>query len=70
MRFVHSKKERPFYAMVQYSVNQYGYSGAGLSARRLMQETEAIPEVDATGFNCGIGPGTYGADCAPPADEA
>lgn len=51
------KKERPFYAMVQYSVNQYGYSSAGLSARRLMQETEKTPEVDATGFNCGIGPG-------------
>ena len=51
------KKERPFYAMVQYSVNQYGYSGAGLSVRRLMQETESVPEVDATGFNCGIGPG-------------
>lgn len=51
------KQERPFYAMVQYSVNQYGYSGAGLSARRLLQETEKTPEVDATGFNCGIGPG-------------
>lgn len=51
------KKERPFYAMVQYSVNQYGYSGVGLSARRLLQETEKTPEVDATGFNCGIGPG-------------
>jgi homocysteine S-methyltransferase len=51
------KKERAFYAMVQYSVNQYGYSGAGLSARRLLQETEETPEVDAAGFNCGIGPG-------------
>ena len=50
------KKERSFYAMVQFSVNQYGYCGAGLSARRLMKEIAAADEVDAAGFNCGIGP--------------
>ncbi|MGN1014740.1 MAG: bifunctional homocysteine S-methyltransferase/methylenetetrahydrofolate reductase [Butyricicoccus sp.] len=50
------KKEHSFYAMVQFSVNQYGYCGAGLSARRLMKEIAAADEVDAAGFNCGIGP--------------
>lgn len=48
--------ERAF-VVVQFSVNQFGYSHAGLSARKLIQRAEAIPAVDAVGFNCGVGPG-------------
>lgn len=51
------KAEHDFFAMVQFSVNQFGYSGAGLSARRLLREAAEAPEIDATGLNCGIGPG-------------
>ena len=41
---------------VQFSVNQFGYSNAGLSARKLLQRAGEITEIDAVGFNCGVGP--------------
>ena len=41
---------------VQFSVNQFGYSNAGLSARKLLQRAGAIKEIDTVGFNCGVGP--------------
>ena len=41
---------------VQFSVNQFGYSNAGLSARKLLQRAGAIKGIDAVGFNCGVGP--------------
>ena len=41
---------------VQFSVNQFGYSNAGLSARKLLQRAGAIKKIDAVGFNCGVGP--------------
>ena len=41
---------------VQFSVNQFGYSNAGLSARRLLQRAGEAKEIDAVGFNCGVGP--------------
>lgn len=45
------------FVIVQFSVNQFGYSHSGLSARKLIQRAESIEWVDATGFNCGVGPG-------------
>lgn len=41
---------------VQFSVNQFGYSNAGLSAKKLLQRAGEIKEIDAVGFNCGVGP--------------
>ena len=41
---------------VQFSVNQFGYSNAGLSARKLLQKAGEAKEIDAVGFNCGVGP--------------
>ena len=40
----------------QFSVNQFGYSNAGLSARKLLQRAGEVKEIDAVGFNCGVGP--------------
>lgn len=51
-----AKGEKPF-IMVQFCVNQYGYSNAGISARRLAEEAGKYQEIDAIGFNCGVGPG-------------
>lgn len=51
------KRENDIYVMIQFSVNQFGYSNAGLSARKLLQETATITEIDAIGLNCGVGPG-------------
>lgn len=51
------KRERDVFIAVQFCVNQHGYSNAGISARRLLQEAGRIGEIDAIGFNCGVGPG-------------
>ncbi len=45
------------FVIVQFSVNQFGYSHLGLSARKLVQRAESIDWIDAVGFNCGLGPG-------------
>lgn len=45
------------FVIVQFSMNQFGYSNAGLSARKLMEEAEKCENIDAMGFNCGVGPG-------------
>ncbi|MBQ7920354.1 MAG: bifunctional homocysteine S-methyltransferase/methylenetetrahydrofolate reductase [Lachnospiraceae bacterium] len=44
------------FVILQFSVNQFGYSNSGLSARTLAGQAEAMPEVNAIGFNCGVGP--------------
>lgn len=53
---IKSKYEDTF-IMVQFCVNQFGYSNAGLSAKKLIKEAEKIESIDAVGFNCGVGPG-------------
>lgn len=50
------KKEHDVFIMVQFSVNQFGYSNSGLSAKKLLTEADKVSEVDAIGLNCGIGP--------------
>ena len=51
------KKEWDLFIMVQFSVNQFGYSHAGLSGGKLICEAAAADEIDAVGLNCGVGPG-------------
>lgn len=53
IKFIGSKA----FVIVQFAVNQFGYSNAGLSTRKLLQEAWACESIDATGFNCGVGPG-------------
>ena len=43
------------FVIVQFSVNQYGYTHSGLSAGKLIERAENIPYIDAVGFNCGVG---------------
>lgn len=45
------------FVIVQFAINQFGYSTAGLSARKLLLEAYKCPYVDAIGLNCGVGPG-------------
>lgn len=45
------------FVIVQFCVNQFGYSQSGLSARKLVQQAEQNRWVDGVGFNCGLGPG-------------
>lgn len=44
------------FIIVQFAINQYGYSSSGLSARKLISLADEIDSIDAVGFNCGIGP--------------
>ena len=44
------------FIIVQFAINQFGYSSAGLSQKRLLQEAAKVDEIDAIGFNCGVGP--------------
>ncbi len=50
-------KEYPdIYVIVQFAVNQFGYSKSGLSARKLLGDAADNVRVDAVGLNCGVGP--------------
>lgn len=51
------KKENDVFIMVQFSVNQFGYSCGGFSTRKLISQAAEIAEIDALGLNCGVGPG-------------
>lgn len=51
------KAEKDVFIMISFCVNQYGYSNAGLSAYKLVDEAKKVKEIDAIGLNCGIGPG-------------
>lgn len=44
------------FILVQFAVNQYGYSSTGCSVGRLVQKALNSPEIDAAGLNCSIGP--------------
>ncbi len=44
------------YVIVQFSVNQFGYSSSGLSARKLIGDAIEHKRIDACGLNCGVGP--------------
>lgn len=55
---LHIKKNNPdIFIMVQFCVNQFGYSNTGLSMNKLLTEASTVKEVDAIGLNCGVGPG-------------
>ena len=49
------------FVIVQFSVNQLGYSNAGLSAKSLLLDVIRMNQkkkyIDGAGFNCGVGPG-------------
>lgn len=50
------KAESNPFIIVQFCVNQFGYSEAGESAQRLVSNTAFSNYVDAVGLNCGVGP--------------
>ena len=42
---------------VHFSMNQFGYTNAGISIRKLFEELGREEQVDGIGVNCGVGPG-------------
>ena len=51
------KAEYDLFIMTSFSVNQFGYSASGLGAKRLLTDAAKIPQLNAVGLNCGVGPG-------------
>lgn len=51
------EEKKDIFIIVQFCVNQFGYSNAGLSAKRLLEEAGKADGISAVGFNCGVGPG-------------
>ena len=54
-------KHPELFIITQFSVNQLGYTNAGLSAKSIVAEAKKLSKdrhfMDAVGFNCGVGPG-------------
>ncbi|MGN0394614.1 MAG: bifunctional homocysteine S-methyltransferase/methylenetetrahydrofolate reductase, partial [Coprococcus sp.] len=50
------KKRKNVPVIVQFCVNQFGYSNAGLSARKLFADAKNNSYIDGIGLNCGVGP--------------
>ncbi len=50
------RESRALFIMVQFSVNQFGYSAGGMSAKRLLAQAAECDAIDAVGLNCGVGP--------------
>lgn len=51
------KKNEDVFVIVSICLNKNGYTTAGISARRLLEELVELDDVNACGINCGIGSG-------------
>lgn len=51
------RENEDIFIMVNFCVNQYGYTNAGISAKNILEKAKSINEIDSIGFNCGVGPG-------------
>lgn len=51
------KQNSDIFIIVQFAVNQFGYSANGLSVRNLFEQAAQNPYIDAVGLNCGVGCG-------------
>lgn len=50
-------KDAVAFIMTQFTLNKYGYTKMGINAARILNEINADANIDAVGFNCGIGSG-------------
>lgn len=51
------KEKSDIFIITDFCVNKNGYSALGIKANRLLEQVEEIEQIDAVGFNCGIGSG-------------
>lgn len=51
------EKSPDCFIITNFCINWNGYTASGVSARKLLQEISQIEEIDACGFNCGVGSG-------------
>lgn len=50
-------KKKELFILTQFCLNRYGFTKSGIRASRLIEAVNGIDEIDAVGFNCGIGSG-------------
>lgn len=50
-------KDKEVFIITNFCINKNGYTTSGFSARKLLEDLSSIDEIDACGFNCGIGSG-------------
>ena len=55
VKYIRSKKN--IFIMANFCLNKNGFTSDGFSASKLLVELSEIDEIDACGFNCGIGSG-------------
>ncbi|SEW32630.1 bifunctional homocysteine S-methyltransferase/methylenetetrahydrofolate reductase [[Clostridium] fimetarium] len=55
VKYIRSKKD--VFIMTNFCLNKNGFTRNGLSATKILSELAQIDEIDACGFNCGIGSG-------------
>lgn len=51
------KEKSDIFVIADFCVNKNGYSAMGIKSNRLLEQAAQIEEIDAAGFNCGIGSG-------------
>ena len=44
------------FVVMQFSFNRNGYTRSGMSVRAILSEAASMADLDAVGFNCGVGP--------------
>lgn len=44
------------FVVMQFSFNRNGYTQSGMSVRAILSEAASMADMDAVGFNCGVGP--------------
>lgn len=44
------------FVVMQFSFNRNGYTRSGMSVRAILSEAASMADIDAVGFNCGVGP--------------
>lgn len=44
------------FVVMQFSFNRNGYTRSGMSVRAILSEAASMVDMDAVGFNCGVGP--------------
>lgn len=44
------------FVVMQFSFNRNGYTRTGMSVRAILSEAASMADMDAVGFNCGVGP--------------
>lgn len=51
------KEKSDLFIMTDFCINKNGYTTLGIKATRVLEQVLEIPQIDAAGFNCGIGSG-------------